>query len=341
MQRGTSYPAIRDNDMREQVVPLPPSDEQQRIVEAIEAQFTRLDAGVAALKRLRANLKRYKAAVLKAACEGNLVEQDPDDEPASELLKRILKERRAKWAAEQRAKGKDPHKLTYKEPAAPDTTDLPDLPEGWVWATIDMVAECLDRFRVPINKKERATRKGNIPYYGANGQVGWIDDYLFDEPLVLVVEDETFTGREKPFSYKIEGKSWVNNHAHILRAIAVDIDYLNYSLAFYPFTPLTTGTTGRRKLTQQALMQAEYALPPINEQERIVGEIEKLLSITDDLELMIEHSIQRAERLRQSILREAFAGRLVPQDPNDEPAGELLKRIRRDRARQTNGKKRR
>lgn len=140
LQRGTSYPAIRDVDMREQAIPLPPLAEQQRIVEAIEAQFTRLDAGVAALKRLRASLRRYKAAVLKAAAEGRLVEQDPDDEPASELLQRILKERRAKWEAEQRAKGKDPRKLKYEEPAAPNTADLPDLPEGWVWASLEMLS---------------------------------------------------------------------------------------------------------------------------------------------------------------------------------------------------------
>ena len=121
-------------------VPLAPLNEQRRIVAAIEAQFTRLDAGVAALKRLQANLKRYKAAVLKAACEGKLVPQDPNDEPATDLLARILAERRAKWEAEQRAKGKDPAKLIYPEPAAPDTSDLPELPEGWVWATIDELA---------------------------------------------------------------------------------------------------------------------------------------------------------------------------------------------------------
>ena len=124
-------------------VPLAPLNEQRRIVAAIEAQFTRLDAGVAALKRLQANLKRYKAAVLKAACEGRLVPQDPNDEPAGELLARILAERRTKWEAEQRAKGKDPAKLKYPEPAAPDTSDLPDLPdlpEGWVWATTEQLS---------------------------------------------------------------------------------------------------------------------------------------------------------------------------------------------------------
>lgn len=136
---GTTFKEISKTKLRTMLVPLAPLNEQCRIVEVIEAQFTRLDAGVATLKRLQTNLKRYKAAVLKAACEGKLVPQDLDDEPASELLARILKERREKWEADQRAKGKDPRKLTYPEPAAPDTSDLPELPEGWVWATVEQV----------------------------------------------------------------------------------------------------------------------------------------------------------------------------------------------------------
>jgi len=90
-----------------------------------------------------------------------------------------------------------------------------ELPEGWKWSNLEKVAENLDRLRRPINKTERSKRQGEIPYYGANGRTGWINEYLFDEPLILVVEDETFIGREIPFSYKITGKSWINNHAHI------------------------------------------------------------------------------------------------------------------------------
>jgi type I restriction enzyme, S subunit len=94
LQRGTSYPAIRDSDMRDQVIPLPPTNEQHRIVDAIEEQFSRLDAGIVALKRAQLNLKRYKDSVLKAACEGKLVPQDLNDEPAEKLLERILARKR-------------------------------------------------------------------------------------------------------------------------------------------------------------------------------------------------------------------------------------------------------
>jgi type I restriction enzyme S subunit len=118
-------------------VSLAPPPEQHRIVAEIEKQFTRLHAGVAALRRAQANIKRYKASVLKAACEGRLVPQDPNDEPASKLLERILAERRKRWEEDLRAKGEDPSKAKYIEPAPPATEGLPELPEGWWWATVE------------------------------------------------------------------------------------------------------------------------------------------------------------------------------------------------------------
>jgi len=220
-------------------------------------------------------------------------------------------------------------KAKYKEPVEPDLEGLPALPEGWVWATVSQVSDCIDRLRVPINKKERLKRQGSIPYYGANGQVGWIDTPIFNEPLVLVVEDETFVGRTKPFSYIIRGPSWVNNHAHVLRPIApMEVGHINVTLARYPFIPLTTGTTGRRKLTQKALNAAPYPLPPLAEQHRIVAEVDRQLSVLDEVGRLVDASLARCARLRQAILKRAFEGRLVPQDPNDEPASVLLERIK-------------
>jgi len=348
--QGALYPAVRPRDVFGFKTLLPPRGEQERIAEEIEKQFTRLDDAVAALKRVQANLKRYRASVLKAACEGRLVpteaelarKEGRDYEPGSELLKRVLAERRAKWEADQLQRmishGKPPKnnewKQRYNEPQRPDTSTLPELPEGWTWATIDEISECLDGKRVPVNKDERAQRKGDIPYYGANGRVGWIDEFLFDEPLVLVVEDETFVRRTIPFSYLITGKSWVNNHAHVLRpSAAVLPEYLNYSLMFYPFTPLTTGSTGRRKLTQKALMAAPYPLPPKEEQIRIVFAVERLTSMVDNVISISFVGHQRAAALRQTVLSAAFSGKLVPQDPNDEPASVLLEHIRAERAR--------
>ena len=197
-----------------------PLAEQHRIVTRIEELFTQLDAGVESLKKTQAQLKQYRQSVLKSACEGKLVPTEAElaraegreYEPADVLLERVLKERRENWEAEQIRKGKKSAK--YKEPAAPDVSGFGKLPEGWTLSNIGQVAECLDHMRIPVNKKERAKRVGDVPYYGANGQVDWINDYLFEEPLILIVEDETFVGREKPFCYKITGKSWVNNREY-------------------------------------------------------------------------------------------------------------------------------
>ena len=167
--QGALYPAVRPKDINAFVLPVPPLEQQKRIVAEIEKQFSRLDEAVANLKRVKANLKRYKAAVLKAAVEGKLTEEwraaqgranvaggqepgatksHPDVEPASKLLDRILAERRAKWEeaelAKMEAKGEVPKndkwKAKYKEPAEPETTNLPALPEGWVWATWDQIS---------------------------------------------------------------------------------------------------------------------------------------------------------------------------------------------------------
>ena len=130
---------------------LAPLNEQRRIVAKIEELFSELDAGVAALERAKANLKRYRASVLKAAVDGSLTAEwrakHPEIEPASKLLERILAERRRKWEADQLAKfkaaGKEPPKnwrAKYAEPSPPDTSNLPELPESWCWATLDAVA---------------------------------------------------------------------------------------------------------------------------------------------------------------------------------------------------------
>lgn len=323
--RGTTIAGVTKKQLSALSYPLAPLPEQHRIVARIEELFSRLDAGVEALQKAKAQLRRYRQAVLKAAVEGRLTEEwrkaHPEVEPAKKSLERVDNERKSQL------------KEKYKNLSSLNIAISPGLKESWALTTINHVAECLDYKRVPINKKERVKRVGSIPYYGANGQVGWIDDFLFDESLILVVEDETFTGREKPFSYKITGKSWVNNHAHVLRATAaVDINYLNYSLEYYPFTPLTTGTTGRKKLTQLALMSAAYALPPLAEQKEIVKDIELNLSISDRVEENIKTSIRYSNTLRQSILKRAFEGRLVPQDPSDEPASMLIERIKAERS---------
>ena len=139
--RATTVPSVRKDDVESVRIPLPPLPEQHRIVAEIEKQFTRLDASVAALKRAQANLKRYRASVLKSVCEGKLVPTEADlaraegrdYEPAGQLLERILAERRAHWESQENRRGK------YKEPAEPDTSELLELPMGWAWTTVEQL----------------------------------------------------------------------------------------------------------------------------------------------------------------------------------------------------------
>ena len=343
--RGTAQKGVYLKTLGATEIWLPPLAEQHRIVAKIEELFSELDQGVASLKTAREQLKVYRQSLLKNAFEGKLTAawraaHRDQLETATTLQQRIARERQARYQqqlADWQTAGQSGPKPKPPKPLLPLTAEelaeLPELPEGWGWGQIAGVSECLDSLRVPINKAERLKRQGEIPYYGANGQVGWIDDYLFDEPLILVVEDETFTGREKPFSYKVTGKSWVNNHAHILKPLAgIELDYLNYQLFFYPFTERTTGTTGRKKLTQEALMTSPVRVCSTLEQVEIVSQLESKLSEADQLDQTLATALQQADALRQSILKKAFCGQLVKQDQNDEPATALLERIRAEKS---------
>ena len=184
----------------------------------------------------------------------------------------------------------------------------PESFDACVSGTIADIAISLDNMRKPVNKLERAKRPGNIPYLGANGQTGWIDVPLFDEELVLVVQDETFVGRTDPFCYYFADPCWVNNHTHVLRARpeVVSAKYLNLALSYYPFIPLTTGSTGRRKLTKAALMTAPVSVPSLKKQAEVIDEVERCLSIAREVEAEVDTNLKRAQALLQSTLAKAF-----------------------------------
>jgi type I restriction enzyme S subunit len=177
LTKGTTRPRINLNHVRSVRLPVPPRAEQDRIVAEIEKQFTRLDAAVAALKRVQANLKRYRAAVLKAACEGRLVpteaalarKEGRSYETGEQLLARILKERRDNWEADQMAKmvaaGKplqgDDWNKKYKEPEPPDARNLPPLPDGWTWASLAQISEIQGGIQ---KQPKRAPKSNAFPY---------------------------------------------------------------------------------------------------------------------------------------------------------------------------------
>lgn len=325
--------------LKQSIIPIPPNiEDQQRIVAEIEKQFSRLDEAVTALKRIQANLKRYKAAVLKVAVEGKLTEQwrkeHHDVEPADQLLKRILAERRTKWEAEELAKMKakgikpkdDSWKKKYKEPVGPDTASLPELPKGWVWASVEQVSDkvvdcphstakfaqsghpcidttCIEPNRVVRNKLrfvdentywDRIMRLQPQPgdvVFAREGTVGTavvIPDKLFPclgQRVMLMRVNECTTSEflvATLLSTVVRSQYW----GKILGSTAQHLNVADVKALGIPLSSFA-------------------------EQNQIIEEIDRRLSVTEEIEATIETNLKRAERLRQTILQQAFSGGLA------------------------------
>ena len=181
----------------------------------------------------------------------------------------------------------------------------------WPTKLLGEVVTCLDSQRIPVKDDDRQRRLGTVPYYGANGQVGWINEAIFDEPLLLVAEDGGhFNEPERGVAYTIRGPSWINNHAHALRPdeSKVLLDFLGYYFRHFDFRPYITGTT-RAKLTQRDLMRADVPVPPLAEQERIV----KLLDEADELRKLRTQVDRRTAQLIPALFHEMFG------DPDTNP----------------------
>ncbi len=217
---------------------------------------------------------------------------------------------------------------------------------AWELRPLAEVADILDGKRVPVNAKERDMRPGAVPYYGATGQVGWIDDFLFDEELVLLGEDGApFLEPSKPKAYVIRGKSWVNNHAHILRARAVPTGWLAHFLNVVRYDGLVTGTT-RLKLTQAAMRQIRVPVAPWHVMKQHVAELEKQFSRLDEAVANLKRVKANLKRYKAAVLKAAVEGRLVPTEAElarrrgcqAEAATQFLQRIRDTRSRLWKGK---
>lgn len=244
--------------------------------------------------------------------------------------------------------------------------------DNFKFAKLGDIVEVLDSLRKPVTKQDRV--EGPYPYYGASGIVDFVSNYIFDEPLVLVGEDGAKWGAGESTAFMIEGKTWVNNHAHVLRPnreIVTD-KFLTYCLVAMDLNEFITGMTVP-KLNQARLVSIKIPLPPIAEQHRIVAKVDELMTLCDQLEQQHSNAQEAHETLvsqllatltqsqntaefnanwqriyahfdvlftteasidalKQTMLQLAVMGKLVPQDPNDEPASELLKRIQTEKA---------
>lgn len=365
-KQTTNLASINRTNLSALPVCIPPKPEQQRIVEAIESYFTRLDDAVATLERVERNLKRYRASVLKAAVEGRLVateaelarQEGRDYEPAAVLLERILEERRRRWEQAELARlqqsGKPPRndawKARYKEPAAPDTSNLPELPEGWCWATLDQCSYLVrnGQSRAPRAKngvpilRISAVRPLSIDFSDVRYLPGTPADYASD---LLEVGDLLFTRYNgNPSLVGVCGlvRQIQATTAHPDKLIKVRVpnelvspNYLelasNTGASRKHISERTRTTAGQAGVSGGDLKQMPMPLPPLAEQVRIANEVERLFSLSDSSINIVATNHARAQRLRQSILKWAFEGKLADQDPDDEPASVLLERIRAER----------
>ena len=348
--KGGAQPNISQTLIKEHPVALPPLAEQKTIADKLDTLLAQVENTKAHLECVPKILKRFRQSVLAAAVSGRLTEEWRESttvsESVHELLSRWERNRQQHFFETQREllelrKIKKAKK--FKQPSKPDTDTAGafNIPAEWLVVSVSQFAECLDSQRVPVKKEDRKSAIGLYPYFGANGQVDRVDDYIFDGDFVLVTEDETFYGREKPIAYRYSGKCWVNNHAHILQAETKDANgYLFYSLMHYNVIPWLSGTTGRAKLTQAALNTLPLGLPPEAEISEIVRRIDQLFAHADRIEQQVNNALARVNSLTQSILAKAFRGELTEQWRKDNPelisgensAAALLERIKVERA---------
>jgi type I restriction enzyme S subunit len=359
-KRGIGQPNVNASVLATIELPIAPLNEQARIVAKIEELFSDLDAGVAALKRDKANLKRYRASVLKSAVEGKLTEQwrakHPAKEPASALLAHILLERRQKWEADQLAKfaaaKKEPPKNwrdKYVQPSPPDSTCLQELPEGWCWGSLEQLTSAVRPICYGILMPKENVAEG-VPYVRVKDMKGDRIDVLNlhrTRPEIaaeyaratLIPGDWLLAirgtyGRLAEVPPELEGGNITQDTARL--AVANDISAgfvataLRSSLCQLFFKRVARGVAVKGVNIGDVRL-CPIPIGPKEEQLQILQMVSERLSQIDAAEKQIEHGLLRASRLRQSILKRAFEGKLVPQDPKDEPASALLERLRTSR----------
>jgi type I restriction enzyme S subunit len=326
-KQGTTVASIETAALHRFEIPVAPLDQQKRIVAEIEKQFSRLDEAVANLKRVKANLKRYKAAVLKAAVEGRLVESEAElarregrsFETGAQLLQRILETRRSQW----KGKGK------YKEPAAPDTTDLPELPEGWVWASLDQLswdssygtsAKCAYE-----NKGPPVLRIPNVDKAAID-----LADVKYAPNDLTVAKEESLSPGDMLVIRTNGSKSLIGRAAVVTTQFQRPTTYASYLIRFRLLEDAVLSawvlsywqshssrswieskaatSAGQHNISMTVLATAPIPLSPADEQDRIVAEVERRLSIVRETEAQADANLTRAESLRQSILARVFSG---------------------------------
>lgn len=299
--------------------------------------------------------EKLKKSILQEAIQGRLVPQNPDDEPASALLERIREEKRdlvkaGKIKADKQEsvifRGSDNIKGTIsgrfyerigKDELIDITEELPfDIPENWEWARFGNITINKDGQRIPLSAAKREKLSKIYNYYGASGIIDKVDQYIFDKRLLLIGEDgANLLTRSTPIAFIAEGKYWVNNHAHVIDTYQhMLLDFISLYINSISLASYVTGTA-QPKMNQAKLNTIFIAVPPLNEQKIIVSTVNQLLLKIKDyqkIETKVHQiNISFPDKFRKSVLQAAVQGKLVPQNPDDEPASVLLQKVRKKR----------
>ncbi|WP_299293946.1 restriction endonuclease subunit S [uncultured Tateyamaria sp.] len=257
--------------------------------EDLTQNWARLEANFDSLFTTEESIRKLKLTVLKLATTGQLVAQSSEDQPASNFISatRTAKEEFENSSRRRSRKGIDKRA---------SLGDLTNLPAGWGADFFGNLVFSRDSERVPLSVSERQKRQGCYDYYGASGVIDSIDDYLFDEPLLLIGEDgANLINRSTPIAFIARGKFWVNNHAHVLGAkTEIFLQYLEIYINSISLEPYVTGTA-QPKMNQAKMNTIPVWVPPEAEQGRIVIRVHQLLAICDQLlaKLPVAHRTQR------------------------------------------------
>jgi len=361
--KSTAIPSLSRDDLYQVQIPIAPSAEQMRILERLEELLSELDTGVSELEAAQIKLDQYRQSLLKAAVEGALTavwrQTNLVKESGLELLGRILVERRVRWEANQleqfAEKGRKPPKNwqeKYPEPVHPDTADLPELPKGWVWASLDMIGEIASGVAKGTKHKPGVAVR-EVPYLRvANVQRGYLDlsevkTIVAAEKKIkdLVLQNGDVLFNEGGDRDKL-GRGWVwrnevdncihQNHVFRMRPLLPEtipelVSHHGNTFGRTWFQNAGKQTTNLASINLTMLRMFPVPVAPAAEQNEILAQVQVQLDNLAQQANAIELALKQSEAQRKNILKAAFSGLLVPQNPNDEPAGALLERIRTER----------
>ena len=326
-------------------LPIAPLNEQKRIVAEIEKQFSRLDKVVDNLKRVKVNLKRYKTSILKTAMTGKLTEdwreKNPNIESAEKLIKRISKKRQEE-SKKRKKKSKKQKEISYNH--------HPKI-ISWVNVQLDQLIYIAGRIGWRGLKADEYTDEG--PLFLSVHALNYGEEVRYDQanhiseeryvesPEIMLYENDILLCKDGAGIGKIgivknlPGKATVNSSLLVIRAQEA---FIPKFLFYFLSGPDLQGIVKERitgsatpHLFQRDIKQFVLSVPPLAEQKEIVNRIESHLSVIEGVSYQVDIELKRADRLQQSILKKAFSGKLVPQDPNDEPANVLLRKIRAEK----------